>query len=146
MPRKSTTRSANGAGSIRKRSDGTWEARFVSGHDPATNKAIRKSVYGKTQKEVREKLTKAICAVDENEYFEPSKITLGQWLDIWTRDYLDGVKYLTAKGYRAQVETHIKPALGATKLCELSAVQIKAFYNQLLASGRTVYKLSLIHI
>lgn len=50
MPRKSNTRAAQGAGSIRQRADGTWEARFVAGHDPGTGKPIRKSVYAKTQK------------------------------------------------------------------------------------------------
>ena len=56
MPRKSNTRAAQGSGSIRQRADGTWEARFVAGHDPGTGKPIRKSVYAKTQKEARQKL------------------------------------------------------------------------------------------
>ena len=56
MARKSNTRAAHGAGSIRQRPDGTWEARFVTGHDPGSGKAVRKSVYAKTQKEVRQKL------------------------------------------------------------------------------------------
>ena len=56
MPRKSNTRAASGSGTIRQRPDGTWEARFVVGHDPGTGKPIRKSIYAKTQKEVRQKL------------------------------------------------------------------------------------------
>ena len=72
MARKSNTRAAQGARSIRQRSDGTWEARFVVGHDPGTGKPIRKSVYAKTQKEVRQKLAQAVASVDNNEYFEPS--------------------------------------------------------------------------
>lgn len=47
---------ANGEGSIRKRSNGTWEARIMLGVDPKTGKKISKSLYGKTQKEVRDKL------------------------------------------------------------------------------------------
>ena len=47
---------ANGEGSIRKRSNGTWEARVTVGVNPETGKLISKSVYGRTQKEVREKL------------------------------------------------------------------------------------------
>ena len=46
----------NGEGSIRKRSNGTWEARVTVGVNPETGKLISKSVYGRTQKEVREKL------------------------------------------------------------------------------------------
>ena len=52
-------RRARGEGSIRQRKDGTWEARFVIGNNPETRKSIYKSVYGKTQKEAREKMTEA---------------------------------------------------------------------------------------
>ena len=53
-------RRANGEGNIRKRKDGRWEGRYTVGHDPETGKAIIKSVLGKTQAEVKEKLKKAI--------------------------------------------------------------------------------------
>lgn len=43
----------NGGGTIRKRSDGRWEARYTNGFDPKTGKQIQKSVYGKTQADVR---------------------------------------------------------------------------------------------
>ena len=56
MPRKR----ANGEGSIRKRENGTWEARIQLGNDPVTGKPIRKSVYAKTQKEARSKLQELI--------------------------------------------------------------------------------------
>ena len=52
---------ANGEGSIRKRKDGRWEGRYTAGTDPVTGKAIVKSVLGKTQAEVKEKLKKAIA-------------------------------------------------------------------------------------
>lgn len=87
MPRKSNTRAAQGSGSIRQRADGTWEARFIVGHDPGTGKPVRKSVYGKTQKEVRQKLAQAVAAVDNKAYREPCKMTLGEWLDIWADTY-----------------------------------------------------------
>ena len=81
MARKST-RNAQGSGTIRQRSDGRWEARFTVGRDPGTGKQIQRSVYGSTQKEVRQKLSQAIAAVDEGTYTAPNKMTVGQWLDI----------------------------------------------------------------
>lgn len=131
MARK-TTRNAQGAGSIRQRADGTWEARYTVGRDPGTGKQIRKSVYGTTQKEARQKLSQAIAALDTGTYFEPSKITLGQWMDTWLAEYTSDKKYLTLKHYTAQVNTHIKPALGAVKLSNPSAPQIQKFYNGML--------------
>lgn len=124
-------RRARGEGSIRQRKDGTWEGRFVIGVDPGTGKDIRKSVYAKTQKEVRKKMTEAIAALDRDDYREPCKMTLAQWLDIWQRDYLGGVKPSTADLYRNQIRLYIKPALGATKLESLNPHTIQALYNKL---------------
>ena len=54
------TKGAKGGGTIRQRPDGRWEARYTLGIDPGTGKQIQKSVYGKTQKEERQKLTEAL--------------------------------------------------------------------------------------
>lgn len=138
MPRKSNTRAAQGAGSIRQRPDGTWEARFVAGHDPGTGKPIRKSVYGKTQKEVRQKLAQAVAAVDNKAYREPCKMTLGEWLDIWADTYLNGVKPRTVKIYKDDIRLHIKPYLAAVKLGELDTHTVQKYFNTLLTSGKKV--------
>lgn len=130
MPRKST-RNASGGGSIRQRSDGRWEARFTVGRDPGTGKQIQRSVYGSTQKEVRQKLAQAVAAIDSGTYTMPSKMTVGQWLDIWQRDYLGGVKPFTVLNYSQHIKNHIKPALGAVKLEALNAHTIQGFYNSL---------------
>ena len=126
MPRKNT-RAASGSGTIRQRADGTWEARFVVGHDPGTGKPIRKSVYARTQKEVRQRMAQAIAAVDNHEYFEPSKMTLAEWLDIWAAEYMGDKRYSTRNTYKANIETHIKPALGAVKLSQLAPHIIQKF-------------------
>lgn len=131
MAEKSKKRRAKGEGNIRQRPNGTWEARFIVGIDPGTGKDIRKSVYAKTQKEVRQKMTAAIAALDNDDYKEPSKMTVGQWLDIWARDYLGGVKPYTVVSYTQHIENHIKPAMGAVKLEALNAHTIQGFYNAL---------------
>ena len=96
---KKTTRSSAGSGTIRKREDGRWEARYTAGINPATGKQIQKSIYGKTQKEVREKLRKVTSEIDEGGYFEPSNMPLADWLDIWMKDYLKDVKPRTVDSY-----------------------------------------------
>lgn len=128
---KKATRNAQGGGNIRQRSNGLWEARYTVGRDPGTGKQIQKSVYGKTQKEVRQKLSKVTTELDEGTYFEPSKMTVGQWIEIWLNEYTDDKKYLTVKHYKAQCSAHIKPSLGAVKLAELTPPMIQKFYNDL---------------
>lgn len=140
MPRKSNTRAASGSGSIRQRADGSWEARFVAGHDPGTGKPIRKSVYAKTQKEARQRLAQAVAAVDNKSYREPCKMTLGEWLDIWVDTYLTDVKPRTLKIYQDDIRLHIKPYLAAVKLDELDTHTVQRFFNTLLKSGKRIPK------
>lgn len=135
MPRKSNTRGAQGGGTIRQRKDGRWEARYTVGRDPGTGKQVQRSVYGATQQEVRKKLAQAVAALDSGDYFEPSKMTLARWVEIWLQEYTGDKKYLTVKHYKAQCKTHIVPSLGAVKLAELTTPQIQAFYNRLLRDG-----------
>lgn len=136
---------ANGDGTITKRTvtrNGKqyifWEGRLTIGTDPGSGKQQRKTFTGKTQKEVREKMQAAAVAVNEGTFFQPSKITLAEWLDIWLREYTADKKYLTVKHYTAQCNTHIKPALGAVKLSMLTAPQIQSFYNDLGKTGKMI--------
>lgn len=138
MARKNISRAAQGSGTIRKktvvRKGHTytfWEARLTVGYDPGTGKQIQRSFSGKTQKEVREKMQAAAVEVNAGTYKEPSKMTLGEWLDTWLNEYLGGVKPMTVVNYTQHVENHIKPALGKTKLCQLDAPKIQHFYNDL---------------
>lgn len=48
-------KNANNDGSIRKRANGTWEGRYTDGYD-ANGRQIQRSIYGKTRKEVSEKI------------------------------------------------------------------------------------------
>lgn len=130
MPRKET-RNAQGSGSIRQRKDGSWEARYTLGRDPGTGKQVRKSVYGKTQQEVRKKLNAATMAIDSGTYTEPSKLKVVDWLNIWLEEYTINLKPLTLKSYRTQINNHIVPALGNMKLTALKPHQIQAFYNRI---------------
>lgn len=131
MPRKSNTRAAQGSGTIRQRKDGRWEARYTVGRDPGTGKQVQRSVYGATQQEVRKKLAQLTAALDAGTYKEPCKMTVGQWLDIWSADYLGGVKPFTVVSYTGHIKNHLKPALGSVKLEALNAHTIQEFYNSL---------------
>lgn len=128
---KVKSRGAQGGGSIRKRPDGRWEARYTTGFDPKTGKQIQRSIYGKTQKEVRQKLNQVTAEIDSGDYLEPSGMKLRDWLDNWMTDYSGDKKYSTMKHYRAACETHIKPHLGDVPLSKLNAVMVQKFYNSL---------------
>lgn len=129
---KSNTKNAKGSGTIRKRSDGRWEARYTTGIDPKTGKQIQKSVYGKTQKEVRMRLTEVTSELDNGTYIEPCKMTVDQWLDAWLEEYTPDVKPLTLVSYRTHAKNNIRPYFGQMRLSALDAPTIQKLYNRLL--------------
>ena len=138
MP-QSKKKAASGAGSIRKvtktrngKQYTYWEARFTTGYDPGTGKQIQKTISGKTQKDVAERLREATTELDHGTYIAPCKTSLGEWLDIWLETYLVDVKPRTKEIYRNNICRHIKPALGAARLEELSPHDIQSFYNSLV--------------
>ena len=112
-----------------------YEARYTEGFHPGTGKQIQRSVTGKTQKEVAQKLKAITSAIDIGTYKEPCKMTVGEWLSIWSDEYLCNLKPLTQKTYQDQVDRYLKPAFGATKLEELDSHTIQKFYNSLQVSG-----------
>lgn len=145
-------RAAQGSGTIRKKTvtrSGKeytyWEARITVGRDPGTGKQIQRSFSGKTQKEVREKMQAAAVAINEGDYFEPSKMSLARWVEIWTAEYMGDKKYSTAKHYKAQCKAHIVPGLGAVKLANLTPPQIQTFYNGLQRGGLAPKSVRNIH-
>lgn len=138
-------KSAAGSGTIRKKTvtrSGKeytfWEARYTVGRDPGTGKQIQRSITGKTQKEVAQKLKAATAALDAGTYTTPCKMTVGEWLDIWTAEYLGAVKPRTVDSYKATVRNHLKPAFGAVRLENLNAHTIQSFYNGLDLSPKSV--------
>lgn len=98
---------------------------------PVPESRFKKSITGKTQKEVSQKLKAATAAIDAGTYIAPNKMTVGEWLDIWATDYLGNVKPFTVVSYKGQINNHIKPALGAIKLEALNTHTIQSFYNGL---------------
>lgn len=145
-------KNAKGSGTIRKktvtRGDKEytyWEARITTGRDPGTGKQIQRSFTGKTQAEVRKKLQAAAVEVNQGTYMAPQRLTVGQWLDVWSSDYLGAVKASTADIYRSNIKNHIKPRLGAVRLSELHPHTVQNFVNGLSglspASVRLIYRI-----
>lgn len=136
---RSKKRSSPGMGGIRKRSrerkDGSlwtyWEGRITRGFDPKTGKPKTITVTGKSQKEVREKIQAIAVELNEGTFVVPSKTTLGEWLDIWIKDYQGSRKPLTVQNYKQTIEKHIQPALGSVQLKNLTNLMIQRFYNGL---------------
>ncbi len=125
---------ANGEGSIRQRRSSLWEARYTIGVNE-NGKPIRRSVYGKTQAEVRQKLNAVVNDIDNGVYIAPDEMTVAEWFDIWLKDYNGSVKDSTRSQYSYQGRCHIKPAIGNKKLQKITAPALQRFINDCYDDG-----------
>lgn len=145
-------KAAAGTGTIRKKTiirggkEYTyWEARYTTGYDPGTGKQIQRSISGKAQKEVAKKLKETTAAIDAGTYTAPSKMTIGEWLDIWTAEYLGGVKPRTVDLYKGVVKSRLKPGIGALRLEVLTPHAVQSYYNGLSKEGLAPKTVKNIH-
>ena len=128
---------ANGEGSIRKRKDGRWEGRYTVGHDPATGKQIFKNVLGRSQAEVKEKLTKAISESDGIDVVRAEEYTVAEWVNTWFELYSKPhVRESTALYYQNIIRYHVIPYIGEIKLRKLTSMNVQKLYRDLADHGR----------
>ena len=139
MSRKNENKKgANGAGSIRKitttrngKEYTYWQGRYTEGYDACTGKQIQRSITGKTQKEVAQKLRQITAEIDAKTYVAPCKLSVAEWMAVWAQDYLVGIKASTAYLYKRTIELYIDPHLGHIRLDALNAHTVQHFYNEL---------------
>ena len=121
---------ANGEGSISKRADGRYMGRY-------TVNGKRKTVYGATHEEVRQKLNEKLNDIAKGTYIEPGKDTVASWLREWLITYaFPTVKQSTYVSYEGYVRNHLTPELGEIKLISLSMEQIQRFFNKKAAGTK----------
>lgn len=121
---------ANGEGSITRRNDGRYMARY-------TVNGKRHCIYGETHNEVREKLNQKLAEIARGEYIEPTKETVGAWMKEWLTTYaLPSVKQSTYISYESYIRLHINPELGDIKLTALTLEQVQRFFNKKASGGK----------
>ena len=136
-------KNGNGEGGISRRKDGLYMARYTV-HTPTGPK--RKTLYGKTRREVDEKLTKAKVDRDTGFVFDADNLTLGNYLDRWINDSVrDTVRQRTWERYEQIVRVHIKPALGRVKLKNITPTHARALYREKLDTGLAPRTVNYVH-
>ncbi len=80
-----------------------------------------------TQKQADQKVSELVGEVYRGEFIEPSKLTLGEWLDTWLETAIAPPRCTanTYLQYRSILENHLKPALGQFQIQKLAHLQIQ---------------------
>ncbi|MBO8162064.1 MAG: site-specific integrase [Thermosipho sp. (in: Bacteria)] len=148
MPKKK--KNANGEGSIYQiksgKHKGKWVAQITIGKTPE-GKLKRKSFYGKTRAEVKEKMQDYLEQMNLGVDQEAAKnLTFGGWLAEWLELYKKPILRLsTYENYLMYARNHIYPVLGKIPLAELDSNHIQALYNKLKEAGKAPATIHKIH-
>lgn len=121
---------------ITRKRGNKWEYRFEAAKIDGKRKHISKSGF-RTKKEALEEGAKALATYNASgSHFTPSEISVNDYLDYWMEEYCKvSLKRTTIENYEKRIRLHIKPALGAYKLCALSPAAIQSFINKMFNSG-----------
>jgi integrase len=124
-------------GSLKKRSEKSWSIVLYLGRDPITGKKKQswRTVHG-TKKDAERELNRLLHELDTGAYIDPSRLTVGEYLDKWLDYAKTNVSGKTYERYEGIVRDHLKPALGAHLLTKLQPLHVQAHYSASLKNGR----------
>ena len=135
----------NGEGSIyQRKEDNKWVGSITLGNHK------RKVFYGKTRKEVQEKMKVALHEQQQGTLVKTTSQTVAQFLADWLENtHRRLVRPRTYERYSEVIHLHILPALGHYQLQKLTAQHVQAFYTKKedegLASTTIHYYHSVLH-
>ena len=138
-------RRGHGEGSIFKRKVGGQVVGHVAMLDLGyiDGKRKRKAIYGKTRKEVSDRLDEERRKLRAGINIAGPKVTTSQWLERWLRDVAKpNVRPSTFKSYRDLLEDHVIPVVGRIPLERLSPADVRHVMSACTATGaapRTVH-------
>ena len=124
-------------GSLKQRYKGSWSIVLDLGYqiDPQTGKKKRKqrwyTVRG-AKRDAEARLTELLNQANHNILIEPTKLTLGDWLDSWVEVAMKPPfkRLRTYESYKLIIRRHLKPMLGDIRLQELGTEHLERYYSE----------------
>jgi integrase len=128
---------ATGEGTLRHRADGRWESAITIGYKD-NGQPDRKYFYGKTQKEVKEKVEKwqemqkqsCTSGILKKEY------TFIEWSEFWFENHKDDITPTTQENYKYTMRI-LQNYFGNKPISEFLAYDIETFLKQTRKEGRS---------
>lgn len=141
-------RRGNNEGCVHQRKDKKWVGALTVGYENGKRK--RKWVYADTRDEVvkklkdeQDKVSKGLRPTDEMQ-------TVGDYVEYWLEELVKpSVRVRTYESYKHELNKHILPALGKTRLSKLTPEHVQAFVaaKSTTLSPKTVrYHLSILRM
>jgi integrase len=90
----------------------------------------------RTRADAERALAELVVELDRGTAVDPSRQTLGEYLDDWLAAVAPSLRPTTAGLYRSAVENWIRPRVGHLPLQDVTPKHLQDLYAELLASGR----------
>jgi integrase len=120
----------NGEGSIYQRKDGRWTA------EVSLEGGKSKCIYGKTRKEVQEKLKTVLYEQQQGMLVTGPQQKVGHFLTHWLEDvHRFSIRPRTYERYEEIVRMHLVPGIGYHHLQKLTPQHLQAFYKKKIEDG-----------
>ncbi len=124
-------------GTMRQRSEGTWELTVSAGRDASTGsyRRVIRTVRASTKRDAKAALSELEVEVRSGRV-GPDDVTLAELLERWMEHLRSkGRSENTLYGYRRYIERDLVPALGSTRLSKLTVLNVDRFYDSLTDRG-----------
>jgi integrase len=137
-------RRGRGEGAIYFREDRQlWACTISLGYD-GEGKRKRRTLYGKSKNDVREKLVRLQTGAEV--LVNPKTFTLQQFLDRWLEDVVRPTRApCTYRSYEQVVRCHINRHLGGVRVSQLQPVQVQGLYSEMERGGASARLRQLSH-
>lgn len=127
---------ATGEGTLRKRADGRWESAITIGYKP-DGKPDRKYFYGKTQKEVKEKVAEwQELQKQRGSGILKKEYTFVEWSNFWYENHKDDITPTTQEHYKYTLRI-LQNYFGDKPISEFLAYDIETFLKDTRKDGRS---------
>jgi integrase len=139
-------RRGNNEGSISKRKDGRYMARYTVHTIEGPKQRTIMGRKGESREDVAGRLADALSDRNKGLTYDAGKLTVSEYLRTWLTDSVrDTVRQRTYEGYVNIVEGHISPAIGYVKLSKLTPAHVRRLYRDKLDSGLSNRTVRYIH-
>jgi integrase len=122
-----------GEGTIHHRRDGLWEAQISLGY--VGGRRRRRSFYGRTKTEAREKMQAALREVQGGARLPAGRVTVGTFLTEWLEGARQSVRPSTHSSYAHWLTRHVIPELGRVRLEKLGPQDVQRLMARKRAQG-----------
>lgn len=129
-------RAKRGNGCVRARPKGQrtiWELRYPAGKTSDGKRRVCTCTFRGTETAAHAELRRLLTEVDKGLHVDPSKLTVGEYLDRWLTDWAAAnLSPKSLERYTELLRLHAKPHIGRHKLQKLQILDLTQLYAKLL--------------